>query len=153
MSDGGYVPSLAFNVLFTLCVAAAVAGLYFVQRCVSDRKLSDPDSEELRKLFEKVDLDGSGEISVKELIDAGFMSREEAVSNVDTFSKGSGELDVEMFVEMMCPLGYRYSKESTIAYDDTGDGSTIKKDPTDRKWYRETLPPNCDQFLPKLKGP
>jgi hypothetical protein len=105
---------------------------------------------DLIKVFEFLDADGSGEISVKELIDAGFMSREEAVSNVDTFSKGSGELDVEMFLEMMCPHGYRYSKESTSAYDDSGDGSTIKKDPTDRKWYRETLPPNCDQFLRSL---
>merc|ERR1712182_88017 len=104
------------------------------------------------KVFEFLDADGSGEISVKELIDAGFMSREEAVSNVDKFSKGRGELDVEMFVEMMCPLGYRYSKESTIAYDDTGDGSTIKKDPTDRKWYRgpcrRTVISSCGRCIP-----
>merc|ERR1719420_2603336 len=104
------------------------------------RKLNlvDPPEEmsrdvrfDLIKVFEFLDADGSGEISVKELIDAGFMSREEAVSNVDKFSRGRGELDVEMFLEMMCPHGYRYSEESTIAYADGGDGSTIRKDPAD----------------------
>merc|ERR1719326_2538365 len=96
---------------------------------------------DLIKVFEFLDADGSGEISVKELTDAGFMSQEEAISNVNKFSKGRGELDVEMFLEMMCPHGYRYSQESTIAYADTGDGSTIQKDPADGQWYRETLPP------------
>jgi hypothetical protein len=105
---------------------------------------------DLIKVFEFLDADGSGEISVKELTGAGFMSQEEAVSNVDKFSKGHGELDVEMFLEMMCPHGYRYSKESTIAYADTGDGSSIQKDPTDGQWYRETLPPNSDRFLRSL---
>merc|ERR1719240_765409 len=105
---------------------------------------------DLIKVFEFLDADGSGEISVKELTDAGFMSREEAVSNVNKFSNGRGELDVEMFLEMMCPHGYRYSEASTVAYADSGDGSTIRRDPADGKWYRDTLPPKTDGFLRSL---
>merc|ERR1719487_2562721 len=78
---------------------------------------------DLIKVFEFLDSDGSGEISVKELEDAGFMSKEEALFNIDKFSKGGKELDVEMFLEMMCPHGHRYSKDSTTGYADTGDGS------------------------------
>jgi hypothetical protein len=105
---------------------------------------------DLIKVFEFLDADGSGEISVKELTDAGFMSQEEAVANVEKFSRGRRELDVEMFLDLMCPHGYRYSKESTIAYADTGDGSTIRKDPANGQWYRETLPPKSDGFLRSL---
>jgi len=113
-------------------------------------EMSSEQRFDLIKVFEYLDSDGSGEISVTELTDAGFMSKEDAIFNVRKFSKGKDELDVEMFLEMLCPHGYRFSKDSTTAYADSGDGSIINKDPTDGLWYRESLPPKADRFLRSL---
>jgi hypothetical protein len=113
-------------------------------------EMSHEQRFDLIKVFEFLDSDGSGEISMKELEEAGFMSKEDAHFNVTKFSGGKSGLDVEMFLEMMCPHGYRYSKNSTTAYADSGDGSIINQDPTDGQWYRESLPPKADRFLRSL---
>jgi hypothetical protein len=112
--------------------------------------MSSEQRHDLIKVFEFLDADGSGEISVAELEGAGFMSKEEALWNVKKFSGGGKELNVEMFLEMMCPHGSRYSKDCTTAYADSGDGSIINKDPIDGLWYRNTLPPKADRFLRSL---
>merc|ERR550514_1636123 len=115
--------------------------LVMEERKKRELNLVDPPDEmsaeqrfDLIKVFEFLDTDASGEISVAELTGAGFMSKEEAIFNVDKFSGGKNELDVEMFLEMMCPHGYRYSKDSTTAYADSWDGSIINQDPTDGQW-------------------
>jgi hypothetical protein len=103
---------------------------------------------DLAKVFEALDADGDGDITVQELVGAGFMHREEAVEKVDRFSRGAGSLTVEQFVEMMCPDGIRYSADTTVALCGQGDGAIIRLNPNDGKWYRSTLP--CNRFLRSL---
>jgi hypothetical protein len=95
---------------------------------------------DLAKVFETLDVDKDNKITVKELVDAGYMSHDAAVDKVATFSKGGQEVSRDQFVEMMCPDGYRYSKDTTVALCAEGDGCIIRLNPNDGKWYRATLP-------------
>lgn len=102
----------------------------------------------LAKVFEALDADRDNKISVSELVNAGYMSNEEAVDKVATFAKGGQELSLDQFVEMMCPDGYRYSKDASVALCAEGDGCIIRLNPNNGKWYRATLPSN--RFLRSL---
>jgi Ca2+-binding EF-hand superfamily protein len=95
--------------------------------------------KELTSVFQSLDADKSGEITVAELVNARFMCHEEATAKVERFSEDGENLTLEHFLEMMTPDGYRWSEDATLALCADGDGTLVRKNPNDGKWYRANL--------------
>jgi Ca2+-binding EF-hand superfamily protein len=97
------------------------------------------ERKDLTAVFKSMDADKSGQITVAELVDARFMCREEATTKVKRFSEDGANLSLEHFLEMMTPDGYRWSENATLALCPDGDGTIVRKNPKDGKWYRANL--------------
>merc|ERR1712146_800432 len=70
--------------------------------------VSQDEVQEVKDAFDLFDTDGSGAVSVQELIDAmvslGIDQKNEAVFNMikEVDTDGSGELEFQEFLDMMC---------------------------------------------------
>lgn len=81
--------------------------------------------EELNALienFQYLDRDGSGNVTIMELVESGMVDADTATKNMELFDMdGSGELSVWEFCEMFCRPGFRAYPEARTAMDDEGN--------------------------------
>eukprot|EP00747_Dinoflagellata_sp_TGD_P212859 gnl/TRDRNA2_/TRDRNA2_85894_c0_seq1.p1 gnl/TRDRNA2_/TRDRNA2_85894_c0~~gnl/TRDRNA2_/TRDRNA2_85894_c0_seq1.p1 ORF type:complete len:756 (-),score=147.77 gnl/TRDRNA2_/TRDRNA2_85894_c0_seq1:199-2466(-) len=83
--------------------------------------LPKAELDALAAVFKHFDKDGSGTVTIEELIHSGLIDREQAyryVSEVD--QDGNGEIDSSEFCELMCPNGYRANERAVHATTDGG---------------------------------
>lgn len=69
----------------------------------------------LESVFRFFDEDRSGSVMLEELISKGLIYSDQAAQYIAEWDKnGDGCLDLKEFCDMMCPCGYRASKESVL---------------------------------------
>lgn len=104
----------------TVCEEMAVQNSKW--RVPSPRVLPQEELDELRAVFRHFDKDGSGEVSLDELVHNGLLDKDLAYKyfhEVDV--NQDGKLDVMEFLELMCPTGARASARSEKATDEKGN--------------------------------
>jgi len=71
------------------------------------QELRGDDLSQLRDTFRLVDADGNGIVSLAELVSSNLMSEEQARETLERFNLDmDGELSLDDFMEVMCPVGY-----------------------------------------------
>lgn len=94
------------------------------------------DFDDLRSVFQQVDVDGSGTVDVRELREAGIICDNEGEGLLKDLqgSDGDGDckLDLLKFCELMCPFGYRAHAEAKVGT--TEDGVRVFFDPKLKMW-------------------
>jgi hypothetical protein len=95
---------------------------FAVQARVATPELLNPDEfEGLCSVFKHFDLDGSGELSLEELVERGLIYADQMESyRAEWDRNGDGCFDMYEFCEMMCPLGYRAYPRSKIGSQKDG---------------------------------
>jgi len=84
--------------------------------------LPGEELEALIENFQYYDSDGSGAVTIQELLDSGMLDPDTAQKNMELFDlDGSGELNVWEFCEMFCRPGFRAYAEAHTAIDDEGN--------------------------------
>lgn len=95
---------------------------------------SASDYEDLRRVFESLDVDGSGDVSWEELVATGLLDEEDARRLIKDWGDQSGSLREFEFIMMMTQSGLRASEEAKIATD--SDGGLVMYDPAADCWLR-----------------
>jgi len=94
------------------------------------------DFDGLSSVFRQFDADGSGKVSVRELMKNELIYEEQANQLVRNFDRDKdGELNMLEFCELMCPAGFRAHKSSKVAF--LSDGSRILLDENVDCWRTE----------------
>lgn len=93
--------------------------------------LSADGLEDLEKVFEHYDDERKGELSFGQLVLQGVMDRDKAETLREEWDC-NWMITKAMFCEMMCPVGYRATKNSTVGT--LKDGSRIKLDKEVNYW-------------------
>lgn len=104
----------------TMCEEMAVQNSKW--RVPSPRVLPPEELKELSAVFHHFDKEGSGEVSLDELVHNGLLDKDLAwkyFHEVDV--NQDGKLDVMEFQELMCPTGARASATSEKATDEKGN--------------------------------
>jgi Ca2+-binding EF-hand superfamily protein len=91
-------------------------------RTATPMKLAKDDFEALAAVFRFFDNDGSGSVTVDELVHSGLMDKEQAYKYMQEADgpDGDGELSMVEFCELFCPTGYRAHSRARIGTDETG---------------------------------
>lgn len=90
--------------------------------------LKDEEFDGLRSVFLELDCDHSGTLSMEELIAHGLIYEDEAIRFLQEWDMDEdGELSMMEFCQMMCPLGHRAHKNSTIGTRNDGTIITFDK--------------------------
>lgn len=95
------------------------------KRLPTPKLLPKRKRNELLENFKWLDKENKGIISYNDLVDGGLMDEEtadELMTKYDT--DGSGDLDGEEFLEMLCPHGYRAHEGSKKVVDTDGNKIT-----------------------------
>eukprot|EP00397_Hematodinium_sp_SG-2012_P026153 GEMP01027375.1.p1 GENE.GEMP01027375.1~~GEMP01027375.1.p1 ORF type:complete len:464 (-),score=129.65 GEMP01027375.1:909-2300(-) len=83
----------------------------------------------LVELFRYFDTDRSGTLSMEELVSSQLLDREQATRYLADFQKSrEDELNLDDFLNIFCPVGYRVSEDVFVARD--ADGCRIYFDPS-----------------------
>jgi len=98
----------------------------------------DPDEfEGLCSAFKHFDEDGSGEVTLEELVTKGLIYADQVEQYRKEWDRnGDGSFDMNEFCEMMCPLGYRAYPQSKIG--SAKDGTRLEFDGVIGGWRCET---------------
>lgn len=116
------------------CVEAAQCSPKW--RVFTPRPMAREDLESLTAVFKSYDADGSGEVSLEELIRGGLLDSETADAFIRAAdADGSGELSLQEFWDLFCPSGARPTEASTLAFD--ADGTRIAYDARIGGWRVE----------------
>jgi len=109
--------------------------------------LARPDFEGLVAVFKFFDKDSSGSVSFEEMVDSGLMDRETATSYLREWDKNtSGELCLNEFCEMLCPIGYRAHDKAERGTD--AEGRLVVLDRKTGSWRRtEALTQHALQWI------
>merc|ERR1712232_338814 len=101
-------------------------------------QLLDPaEFEGLCSVFRHFDVDGSGEVSLEELIVKGLIYADQMEAyKKDWDVNGDSCFDMYEFCEMMCPLGFRAYPESKVGTQK--DGSKVRYDSHIDGWRLES---------------
>lgn len=84
--------------------------------------LSQSEYEGLIENFRFFDADGSGYVSVEELVSSGLLDKEQAQRYLAEWDEeGAGEFSEVAFCHMLCPSGYRAYSDAPIATDKDGN--------------------------------
>lgn len=95
--------------------------------------LRQGEVDELKAVFRHYDDEGNGELTFDRLVEIGIIARDQ----IQDFRREwdlnqNGVLDMNEFLDMMCPTGYRANKESRVST--LKDGSRIWLDETVDYW-------------------
>jgi len=91
-------------------------------RTATPKQLAKEEFDALAAVFRFFDNDGSGSVTVDELIHSGLMDKDQArkyVMEVDG-PDGDGELSILEFCELFCPTGFRAHNKAKVGTDDQG---------------------------------
>merc|ERR1712159_723498 len=104
-----------------------VMGLESLQNIEETRVKTPPvlhkdELDGLRENFRWFDRDGSGSVTLGELVESGLLDKETAARYmVEWDEDGTGEFDCEEFCQMLCPAGFRAFEHSEIGSDVEGN--------------------------------
>eukprot|EP00927_Polykrikos_kofoidii_P040418 TRINITY_DN34557_c0_g1_i1.p1 TRINITY_DN34557_c0_g1~~TRINITY_DN34557_c0_g1_i1.p1 ORF type:complete len:629 (+),score=98.81 TRINITY_DN34557_c0_g1_i1:76-1962(+) len=91
-------------------------------RAPTPRHLSSEEFDALAAVFRYFDNDGSGSVTVEELVGSGLMDKEQAHACV--MDAGGADEDAELsmlkFCEMFCPTGFRAHSKAKVGTDQKG---------------------------------
>lgn len=91
------------------------------KRLQTPKLLPKRKRHELLENFKWLDKNGKGIISYNDLVDGGLMDEETANELMQKYdTDGSGDLDAQEFLEMLCPHGYRAHQGSQRVMDHEG---------------------------------
>lgn len=93
-----------------------------MRRVATPPILGQSEYEGLIENFRFFDADGSGYVSVEELVSSGLLDKEQAQRYLDEWDdEGCGEFSEIAFCHMLCPTGYRAYAGAQIATDKDGN--------------------------------
>lgn len=94
---------------------------FYQERVPTPPLLPKKRRKELMENFHYLDRSRTGKISYSDLVDGGLVDWEMAMDLMEKYdTDGSGDLDSEEFLELLCPFGYRAHKNARSAIDDKG---------------------------------
>lgn len=103
--------------------------------------LQQADLDDLKAVFHHYEEQGTGTISFDRLVELGLIVANEKYDCQKKWDlNGDGVLEIEEFLDMMCPAGYRATKQSRVGM--SKDGARIRFDETEGFWRRE----DCIRF-------
>eukprot|EP00746_Dinoflagellata_sp_MGD_P021300 gnl/MRDRNA2_/MRDRNA2_14973_c0_seq1.p1 gnl/MRDRNA2_/MRDRNA2_14973_c0~~gnl/MRDRNA2_/MRDRNA2_14973_c0_seq1.p1 ORF type:complete len:593 (+),score=106.97 gnl/MRDRNA2_/MRDRNA2_14973_c0_seq1:122-1900(+) len=116
-----------------------------MQRVKTPPLLDSSEFEGLIQTFRHFDADGSGTISIQELVDSGLLDADQAGQYMKEWDEdGNGELDELEFTRMLCPVGFRAYPETRIATD--SDGNQIVFEAKFGWRYKEVIDPHQSRY-------
>lgn len=93
-----------------------------MRRVATPPILSQSEFEGLIENFRFFDADGSGYVSVDELVSSGLLDKDQAQRYLSEWDdEGCGEFSEVAFCHMLCPTGYRAYGDAPIATDKDGN--------------------------------
>jgi Ca2+-binding EF-hand superfamily protein len=99
-----------------------------MQRVKTPPLLDHSEFEGLVQTFRHFDADGSGTVSVQELVNCGLLDADQSEHYIKEWDEdGTGELNELEFSRMLCPVGFRAYPDARIATD--MDGNQVVLEP------------------------
>lgn len=98
--------------------------------------LQQGELDGLRSVFKHYDTEGTGCLSFDQLVTLGLIYKDQKEKCKEEWdSDGNGIIDIHEFCEMMCPAGYRATRDSKVGT--IKDGTRVRFDMTANCWRVE----------------
>jgi len=98
--------------------------------------LQQGELDGLKSVFKHYDAEGNGELSFEQLVTLGLIFEDQIDKCREEWdSDHNGVLDMQEFCQMMCPAGYRATRDSQIGT--LKDGTRVKFDVVANLWRLE----------------